>query len=143
MTASLSSSTWRRQRARVARAGPKGTPPPSAGAKVTLRALRCRRSSDNHLVLSAAHDDDFADLLQSADDADDALLRLFHVSQADGPEILDFFLEHLCSPLRHVLENALGHFLAARLQRESPVPGVHFPDHLLNSPIVQENDVLE
>src|SRR5690606_13926497 len=99
--------------------------------------------SDHHVIGAASHYNDFARLLQTADDPHDFLLSLLHISQQYGSEILDFFFEHLRSPLGHISKDPLAHFLAGRLQGEGPIAAVHFPDHLLNGAVVQEYNVLE
>src|SRR5262245_64096415 len=103
------SSHWRRRSSKLNMAGPPALRATralirrvdSSGGIETGTAMDGLFSGDQAFGFAGA-DDDFSGVFQPADGIDDPLLRRFDVADADGTEVLDFFLQHGGRPLRKV-----------------------------------------
>src|SRR5882762_4981724 len=88
------------------------------------RSTRPRiRFSDDQFIAASRHVD-LAGLLERADDAHDAVLRLFDRLELDRSEELDLLGEVGGRALGHVLHDLVAHLLIHALQRDRELLGV-------------------
>src|SRR5690242_5520845 len=95
------------------------------------------------LVLVTARDHDRARVLEAADGADDAALRLLDHAAALRRLVFHLLHQHLGAALRHVPEDLLLDLLGHAAERHREVLLVHVLEHELDAAVVELDDVLE
>src|SRR3954470_1136901 len=152
---------WARAAARAAASSSSGTAAPDAtskkarpaaddGAVEAGAAVRSSPGSQVAIAVSghegifvSSADDDLPGLLELADHPDDRSLGLLDHVDAHRAEHLHLLAEGERPALGHVLLDAGPDLVRHALERGGEVIDLHLPQHELDGPVVQADDVLE